>query len=109
MKYVAPMLGFGIIIILVIWFTGCGMTTKQEHRDLLALEVDEQRIEVSELRTLADTLTNVRARMLDDLRNLQELNRLTPEQITVLEAESPPVGDNMFAKIGKGLKRLWPF
>lgn len=109
MKYVTPILGFGSIVILIFWLTGCGITTKQAHKDLLALEVDQQKTEVSELRTLADTLTNVRARMLDDLRNLQELNNLTPEQITVLEAEAPPVKDNMFTKVGKGLKKLWPF
>ena len=109
MKYIAPMLGFGSIIMLIIWFTGCGITTKQAHKDLLSLEVDQQRTEVSDLRTIADTLTDVRARMLDDLRNLQELNSLTPEQITVLEAESPPVKDSVFAKIGRNLKKLWPF
>ena len=47
--------------------------------------------------------------MVDDLNNLMELNKLSPEQVTVLEQQTAPVGENLFTKFGRELKKLWPF
>ena len=109
MKYLVPILKMGLVLTLVAWFTGCGLNTSNAQKDLLTIEVEQQEEEIQALKALTDTLTTIRTQLLGDINNLQELNNLTPEQVAVLEAETPEPQVSTLAKIGSGLKKLWPF
>lgn len=93
----------GTIIAGAVWFVGCGGGNVK--RDLLTIELEAQQEQVSQLRELADTLSNTRTQTLDDLQNLMDLNSMSSEQITVLEDQEAPTGGSIF----DALKRLWPF
>ena len=76
---------------------------------MLATEVGTQSVEIEQLRAIADTLTKTRSRMVDDLNNLMELNKLSTEEVDVLEEQANPDRENLLTKIGRTLKKLWPF
>ena len=117
MKHAVHLIKIGVVLTGTIWFVGCGVLgSGGSKKDVLSVEVETQTREVAELRAVADTLTNTRSRMVDDLNNLMELNKLSPEQVTVLEQQTNPPGDNLFVQFGRQLKKvggklkgLWPF
>jgi hypothetical protein len=103
-------MSLGALFTLFIWAAGCGGGSQRKvQNDLLALEVQQQEKIVGELRGIADSLLNTRVRMEDDLSYLRELNAKSDEEIAAMEAELTPHGDNVFKKMGRFFKRLWPF
>ena len=103
MKRIVRLLKTGTIVAGTIWFLGCGGGNVK--RDLLTIELEAREDQVSQMRELADTLSNTRTRTLEDFNNMVELNNMTPEQVTVLEEETAPSGSSIF----EAIKKLWPF
>lgn len=110
MKNATRLLNIGVVLTGAIWFMGCGFFSSiGGKQDTLATEVDTQAVEIEQLRATADTLTKTRSRMMDDLNNLMELNKLSTEEVDVLDEQANPDRKNLLTKMGQTIKKLWPF
>jgi hypothetical protein len=117
MKHLERILSVAILVTLFAWATGCGKSQRKAQQDLLAIEVTEQEKIVSELRGISDSLINNRVRIEDDLSYIRELSAMPDDELKKLEESlRPPKGSGFmnkigggFKKIGRGIKKLWPF